>query len=207
MNIERMKVLVGGDSARAYRVKAEGPKAAQFRPILGSDGMIIRIISNKNMMAAVTGAPKLLGRTRRALAQASSTETAIDTMSNRVGGDMIMGMTMNLRSYVRGFSDFAKDPDASPQLLSTLTASEWSQIEINSSPPATVEVSVSSHGDAVKLDLDIEVVKIYKLYTEVNDQVERMQKKKEAEAAKLAAQKAEAAKAAQQNAPKDSDKK
>jgi hypothetical protein len=208
MNIERMKVLVGGDSARAYRVKAEGPNAAELQPMLGPDGMIIRIISNKNMMAAVTGAPKLLGRTRRALAQASLTETAIDTMSNRVGGDMIMGMTMDLRSYVRGFSDFViADPTAFADSPSPFPVSEVSQIKINSGPSATMDVSLSSHGDAVKLELDIEVVKIYKLYTEINDQVERIQKKKEAEAAKVAAQKAEAAKAAQQNAPKDPDKK
>ena len=187
MNIERMKVLVGGDSARAYRVTAEGPDAAQLRSMLGPDGMIIRIISNKNMMAAVTGAPKLLGRTRRALTQASAAETVIDSIATRSGGEMIMGMSMDLRAFMRGIVSYLQN--RGNVLGSAMDSGELmgiAQVNIGSAPPTTVDASVSSHGDVVKMELDVEVVKIYKLYTEINDQIEAIQAKRKAEEAEAA---------------------
>ena len=64
----------------------------------GPDGLILRLISNKNMMAAVIGDPKLLGRTRRALEQASSTDTVIDPIAGAMGGQLVMAWSLDIRA-------------------------------------------------------------------------------------------------------------
>ena len=139
------------------------------------------------MMAAVTGAPKLLGRTRRALTQASTTETVIDSIATRTGGEMIMGMSIDLRSYIRGIVSYIQERgNVLGGAMGLGDFAEMSQVSIDSAPSATVDASVSSHGDVVKMEIDIEAVKIYKLYTEINDQIEQLQAKQKAEEAEAA---------------------
>jgi len=188
-DVERMRVLVGGDTARAFKVKFNqeefnkafpglasgmegGPDMSEIMGLYGStDGFIFRIISNGNWMAVVAGAENL-GRTRHALAQpskAQSLENMTDCVTN---GNMAMGMAMDYRAMLVGMMHSAES------MKDSALAQSMGGIELKPGPPAMLDMAVSAQGEATLLSVHADVGRIAKLFMEMNEATMKAAKEK-----------------------------
>ena len=179
-DIERMRVLVGGDSARAFKTKFNqeefnkafpglasgmegGPNMSDVMSLYGStDGFIFRIISNGNWMALVAGAENL-GRTRHALAQPSKSQTLKSMIDSVTHGNIAMGMKMDYRAFMAGMMNSAKS------MKDSALAESMGGVELEPGPPAMLDMAVSAQGEATLLSVHADVGRIAKLFMEMSE--------------------------------------
>ena len=180
MQLERMPVLIGGDSSRAYRIKIdaiENNPSMKDANLFGPDGLILRIISNKNMMAVVIGDPKLLGRTRRALEQASSGATVTDSIVEHIGGEPAMTWSLDLRQIAVGLQSWLKGNGA--VLGETLNSQAFMNSKIEAAPPVMIQMGICSHGEAVRFEAYTDVAAVYSFSNGIAEQAEAYRKKQD----------------------------
>ena len=174
MQFEQIPVLIGGDSSRAYRIKIDmidqDPSMKDAHPF-GPDGLILRLISNKNMMAAVIGDPKLLGRTRRALEQASSTGTVIDSIAGAMGGQLVMAWSLDIRAMAFGVQEWVKT-NADAMGRQAMMLMPITTMKMEETPPIMVQMGIATQGDAVKFHLNADVAKAYAFFNSITEQME-----------------------------------
>lgn len=181
-NIERMPVLIGGERARAFRVKFDkeqfekmfpgpfkGPGAIALpfdiqeaaevmQATQGTDGFIIRFISKDNWIAVVTGEPKLLGRARRSLGQAGMTSPALDASIKKTYAPPTWAVAVDLRAYTKGVFELVS---AHPALGETLLDGEFGDAMMGfpSSPPVVLDVVGSATANACQVTLSTDIAK------------------------------------------------
>lgn len=174
MQFEQIPVLIGGDSSRAYRIKIDmidqDPSMKDAHPF-GPDGLILRLISNKNMMAAVIGDPKLLGRTRRALEQASSTDTVIDSIAGAMGGQLVMAWSLDIRAMAFGVQKWVKT-NADAMGRQAMMLMPITTMKMEEAPPIMVQMGIATQGDPVKFHLNADVAKAYAFFNSITEQME-----------------------------------
>ena len=174
MQFEQIPVLIGGDSSRAYRIKIDmidqDPSMKDAHPF-GPDGLILRLISNKNMMAAVIGDPKLLGRTRRALEQASSTDTVIDSIAGAMGGQLVMAWSLDIRAMAFGVQQWVKT-NADAMGRQAMMLMPITTMKMEEAPPIMVQMGIATQGDPVKFHLNADVAKAYAFFNSITEQME-----------------------------------
>jgi len=178
--VERMRVLVGGETARAFKVKFNqeefnkafpglasgmegGPNMSDIMGLYGAtDGFIFRIISNENWMAVVSGAENL-GRTRHALAQPSKAQALKDMIDSITNGNIAMGMAMDYRAFMVGMMNSAES------MKDSALAQSMGGVELKPGPPAMLDMAVSAQGEATLLSVHADVGRIAKLFMEMNE--------------------------------------
>ena len=191
LHYKRMRVLIGGDSARLYEVTFDKKDMKEANPMLqalvdselmeildasGEDKIYLRIISDGNWMAAVAGEPKLLGRMRRALSQPSAFNPNLDHVSIETEGDLIMAMSIDLRSLFNGILAYVQ---AHPKELTKDGASKSAMSIIAGlkpmpGPSAVMSVSAASHEDgAVMSRFECDVKQIAELGWQIWGKVEK----------------------------------
>ena len=74
----------------------------------GSEGLIVRMISKDDWVAIVVGDAKLLGATRRALAQGTASNTMLSRTFEQAYSTPVAGMSMDVRSFLIGVGKYAK---------------------------------------------------------------------------------------------------
>ncbi|MBM44372.1 MAG: hypothetical protein CMJ36_05115 [Phycisphaerae bacterium] len=176
--VERMRVLVGGETARAFKVKFKeeefkkafpgmassmegGPNMSDIMGMYGgADGLIFRIISNGNWMAVVAGAENL-GRTRHALAQPSKAQPFTKRINCVTNGNIAMGMSMDYRSFMVGMMNSAEKD--------SVLAQSMGNIQLEPGPPAMLDMAVSSKDEATLLSIHADVGRIAKMFMEMEE--------------------------------------
>jgi hypothetical protein len=185
LHYKRMPVLVGGDSSRLYEVSFNKKDMKEANPALrglvdsnfvdmldtaGDDKASLRIISNGTWMAVVAGTPKLLGGMRRALSQPSVFASSLDAIAANTDGDLIMAMSIDLRSLFNGMLAYVHaDPKELKHAFSSKVArSIMSKFKPIPGPPVAMSASAASHDDgAVTSSFVCEVEQVAALCWEI----------------------------------------
>ena len=185
LHYKRMPVLVGGDASRLYEVTFDKKDMKEANPALrelvdsnfvdmldaaGDDKASLRIISNGTWMAAIAGTPKMLGEMRRVLSQPSVFGSSLDTVAANTDGDLIMAMSIDVRSMFNGMLAYVQaDPKELKHAFSSKVArSIISQFKPIPGRPAVMSVSVASHDDgAVTSSFVCEVEQVAELCREI----------------------------------------
>ena len=183
---ESIPVTVGASTSRAYRIKfdveqmkkafstefdmsqsaantftgslmqADAHVGELLSAMQGPDGMIVRFISKDDWMAVVIGDAKLLGTARRALAMANGGNAPLDLALKSAGGSPVMGMSVDVRSYMIGLGKFLT---THPKLSTTPLAEGPNAImaKLPSSPKAMIYTAASTSDGATRFTVELDL--------------------------------------------------